>query len=67
MRMTRRDPTLAEVAATAVLLASDHAGGTTGTFVNATGGMVSVRRSTEIVIRPLDKQETTGDSNSQGA
>ncbi|MFD5404034.1 SDR family NAD(P)-dependent oxidoreductase [Streptomyces griseorubiginosus] len=41
MRMTRRNPTLAEVAATAVFLASDHAGGITGTFVNATGGMVS--------------------------
>ncbi|MET9785478.1 SDR family NAD(P)-dependent oxidoreductase [Streptomyces canus] len=42
MRMTRRNPTLAEVAATAVFLASDHAGGITGTFVNATGGMVGV-------------------------
>ena len=42
MRLTRRNPTLAEVAATAVFLASDHAGGITGTFVNATGGMVSV-------------------------
>ncbi|MEU9392624.1 SDR family oxidoreductase [Streptomyces sp. NPDC048324] len=41
MRMTRRNPTLAEVAATAVFLASDHAGGLTGTFVNVTGGMVA--------------------------
>ncbi|ALV35650.1 SDR family oxidoreductase [Streptomyces sp. CdTB01] len=40
MRMTRRNPTLAEVAATAVFLASDHAAGLTGTFVNVTGGMV---------------------------
>jgi len=41
MRLTRRNPTLAEIAATAVFLASDHAGGITGTFVNATGGMVA--------------------------
>jgi enoyl-[acyl-carrier-protein] reductase (NADH) len=40
MRTTRRNPTLAEVAATAVLLASDHAAGITGTFVDVTGGMV---------------------------
>ncbi|GGN54922.1 short-chain dehydrogenase [Streptomyces albiflavescens] len=40
MRMTRRSPTLPEVAATAAFLASDHAGGITGTFVNVTGGMV---------------------------
>jgi NAD(P)-dependent dehydrogenase (short-subunit alcohol dehydrogenase family) len=40
MRMTRRNPTLAEVAATAVFLASDRAAGITGTFVNVTGGMV---------------------------
>lgn len=40
MRMTRRNPTLAEIAATAAFLASDHAGGITGTFVNVTGGMV---------------------------
>ncbi|MCT9078531.1 SDR family NAD(P)-dependent oxidoreductase [Streptomyces fulvoviolaceus] len=39
LRLTRRNPTLAEVAATAVFLASDHAAGITGTFVNATGGM----------------------------
>jgi hypothetical protein len=38
--MTRRHPTLADVAATAVFLASDHAAGITGTFVNVTGGMV---------------------------
>ncbi|MFJ9904252.1 SDR family NAD(P)-dependent oxidoreductase [Streptomyces sp. NPDC101152] len=40
MRMTHRNPTLAEVAATAVFLASDQAAGITGTFVNVTGGMV---------------------------
>ncbi|MDF3297554.1 SDR family NAD(P)-dependent oxidoreductase [Streptomyces tropicalis] len=40
MRMTRRNPTLAEIAATAVFLASDRAAGITGTFVNVTGGMV---------------------------
>ncbi|WP_097257454.1 SDR family NAD(P)-dependent oxidoreductase [Streptomyces sp. Ag109_G2-15] len=39
MRMTRRNPTLAEIAATAVFLACDHAAGITGTFVNVTGGM----------------------------
>src|SRR3712207_5545473 len=36
MRMTRRSPRLAEVAATAAFLASDRAGAITGTFVNAT-------------------------------
>ncbi|MFG3166770.1 SDR family NAD(P)-dependent oxidoreductase [Streptomyces sp. NPDC048200] len=40
MRMTRRNPALAEIAATAAFLASDLAGGITGTFVNVTGGMV---------------------------
>lgn len=39
MRMTRRSPRLAEIAATAAFLASDHAGAITGTFVNATSGM----------------------------
>jgi NAD(P)-dependent dehydrogenase (short-subunit alcohol dehydrogenase family) len=39
MRMTRRSPRLAEVAATAAFLASDKAGAITGTFVNATSGM----------------------------
>ncbi|MEU1440183.1 SDR family NAD(P)-dependent oxidoreductase [Streptomyces mirabilis] len=39
MRMTRRNPTLPEIAATAAFLASDHASGITGTFVNVTGGM----------------------------
>jgi len=39
MRMTRRNPTLPEIAATAAFLASDQAGGITGTFVNVTGGM----------------------------
>jgi len=38
MRMTRRSPTLAQVAATAAFLASDHAGAITGTFVNVTSG-----------------------------
>jgi NAD(P)-dependent dehydrogenase (short-subunit alcohol dehydrogenase family) len=38
MRMTRRSPLLAEVAATAAFLASDKAGAITGTFVNATSG-----------------------------
>jgi NAD(P)-dependent dehydrogenase (short-subunit alcohol dehydrogenase family) len=39
MRMTRRSPGLAEVAATAAFLASDKAGAITGTFVNVTSGM----------------------------
>jgi len=39
MRMTRRSPTLAQVAATAAFLASDGAGAITGTFVNVTSGM----------------------------
>jgi NAD(P)-dependent dehydrogenase (short-subunit alcohol dehydrogenase family) len=39
MRMLRRSPSLADVAATAVFLASDEAIGITGTFVNVTGGM----------------------------
>ena len=39
MRMTRRSPRLAEVAATAAFLASDKAGAITGTFVNVTSGM----------------------------
>jgi NAD(P)-dependent dehydrogenase (short-subunit alcohol dehydrogenase family) len=38
MRMTRRSPRLAEVAATAAFLASDKAGAITGAFVNATSG-----------------------------
>jgi NAD(P)-dependent dehydrogenase (short-subunit alcohol dehydrogenase family) len=38
MRMTRRSPGLAEVAATAAFLASDKAGAITGTFVNVTSG-----------------------------
>jgi NAD(P)-dependent dehydrogenase (short-subunit alcohol dehydrogenase family) len=41
MRMTRRSPRLAEVAATAAFLASDKAGAITGTFVNVTSGMFS--------------------------
>jgi NAD(P)-dependent dehydrogenase (short-subunit alcohol dehydrogenase family) len=39
MRMLRRSPQLAEVAATAAFLASDGAAGVTGTFVNVTGGI----------------------------
>ena len=39
MRMTRRSPRLAEVAATAAFLASEKAGAVTGTFVNVTSGM----------------------------
>jgi enoyl-[acyl-carrier-protein] reductase (NADH) len=39
MRMTRRSPRLAEIAATAAFLASDKAGAITGTFVNVTSGM----------------------------
>jgi NAD(P)-dependent dehydrogenase (short-subunit alcohol dehydrogenase family) len=38
MRMTRRSPRLAEVAATAAFLASDNAAAITGTFVNVTSG-----------------------------
>ena len=41
MRMTRRSPRLAEVAATAAFLASEKAGAVTGTFVNVTSGMFS--------------------------
>src|SRR5918995_719594 len=39
MRMTRRSPELAEVAATAAFLASEKAGAITGTFINVTSGM----------------------------
>lgn len=39
MRMLRRSPRLAEVAAVTAFLASDRAAGITGTFVNVTGGM----------------------------
>jgi len=39
LRMTRRSPVLAEIAATAAFLASDRAAGITGTFVNVTGGI----------------------------
>ena len=39
MRMTRRSPRLAEVAATAAFLASEKAGAITGTFINVTSGM----------------------------
>jgi NAD(P)-dependent dehydrogenase (short-subunit alcohol dehydrogenase family) len=41
MRMTRRSPRLAEVAATAAFLASEKAGAITGTFVNVTSGTLS--------------------------
>jgi NAD(P)-dependent dehydrogenase (short-subunit alcohol dehydrogenase family) len=36
LRMTKRSPKLAEVAATIAFLASDRAAGITGTFVNVT-------------------------------
>jgi enoyl-[acyl-carrier-protein] reductase (NADH) len=39
LRMLRRSPSLDEIAATAVVLASDQAGALTGCFVNATGGI----------------------------
>lgn len=39
MRMLRRSPRLADVAAVAAFLASDHAAAITGTFVNVTSGM----------------------------
>ncbi|MEV4517562.1 SDR family oxidoreductase [Dactylosporangium sp. NPDC049525] len=38
MRMLRRSPSLANVAATAAFLASDHAASITGSFVNVTSG-----------------------------
>jgi len=38
MRMTRRSPQLAEVAATAAFLASEKAGAISGTFINVTSG-----------------------------
>jgi len=39
LRMTKRSPSLTEIAATATFLASDHAAGITGTWVNVTGGI----------------------------
>jgi 3-oxoacyl-[acyl-carrier protein] reductase len=39
MTLLKRLPTLAEVANTAVFLASDHAGSITGSVANLTGGM----------------------------
>jgi NAD(P)-dependent dehydrogenase (short-subunit alcohol dehydrogenase family) len=39
MTLLKRLPTLAEVASTAVFLASDHAGSITGAVANLTGGM----------------------------
>lgn len=39
MRMLRRSPSLADIAATAAFLASDQAAGITATFVNVTGGI----------------------------
>ena len=41
MRIAGRSPRLPDVAATAAFLASEHAAGITGTFVNATGMFVS--------------------------
>jgi enoyl-[acyl-carrier-protein] reductase (NADH) len=42
MTMLRRAPSLAQVADTAAFLASDRAGGITGTIVNVTCGLVPV-------------------------
>jgi enoyl-[acyl-carrier-protein] reductase (NADH) len=39
-RMTRRSPRLDEVVATVAFLASDQAGGITGTMVNVTAGLI---------------------------
>ena len=39
MRMTRKSPVTAQIAATAAFLASDGAAAITGTWINATGGM----------------------------
>ncbi len=39
MRMTKKSPTLAQIAATAAFLASDGAAAITGTWINATSGM----------------------------
>ncbi|KDN18897.1 2-hydroxycyclohexanecarboxyl-CoA dehydrogenase [Amycolatopsis rifamycinica] len=39
MRMTKKSPTLAQVAATAAFLAAPEAGAITGTFVNVTSGI----------------------------
>lgn len=39
LRMTRRSPVTAQIAATAAFLASDDAGAITGTWINATAGM----------------------------
>jgi len=39
LRMTRRSPRLAEIAATVTFLASHHAAAITGTWINATSGM----------------------------
>jgi NAD(P)-dependent dehydrogenase (short-subunit alcohol dehydrogenase family) len=39
MRMTKKSPTLAQVASTAAFLASPEAGAITGTFVNVTSGI----------------------------
>lgn len=39
MRMTKRSPSLHDIAATLSFLASDQAAGITGTFVNVTGGI----------------------------
>jgi hypothetical protein len=39
MRMTKRSPLLAEIAATAAFLAGNGAGAITGTWINATSGM----------------------------
>jgi enoyl-[acyl-carrier-protein] reductase (NADH) len=41
MTMLRRAPSLAQVAETAAFLASDRAGGITGTIVNVTCGLIA--------------------------
>jgi enoyl-[acyl-carrier-protein] reductase (NADH) len=39
MRMTRRSPRIADIAALATFLASDAGAAITGTWINATAGM----------------------------
>jgi hypothetical protein len=51
MRILRRSPRLAEIAATATFLASDMASALTGTFVNATGMFPSQLLGHEVAAR----------------
>jgi enoyl-[acyl-carrier-protein] reductase (NADH) len=44
LRMLRRSPQLAEVAATAVFLASEQASAITGSFVNVSSGIFASQR-----------------------